>query len=75
MIPILIIDSEIEYRIDILDDEFKLSVPRGRDCLVLSVSLNPGVVQLHHHVRVALATEVGGVKAFGTEDLEKNFKI
>ena len=60
MVPVLVVDCEVEHGVDVLDRHAEEPVPRGVDGLVLGVRLQPLVVQLQDHVGIALPPEVRG---------------
>ena len=53
MVPVLVVDGDVEDGVDVGDGEREAPVPHRRHGLVLGVRLQPLVVQLQHDEGVA----------------------
>lgn len=67
MVSVLVVDGDVQDRVDVPNDQIKSPVPDGRDRLLLRVRLESVVVELKDNVGVALPPEVGCQEALGAK--------
>jgi hypothetical protein len=67
MVSVLVVDGDVQDRVDVPYGQIKSPVPDGRDRLLLRVRLESVVVELKDNVGVALPPEVGCQEALGAK--------